>query len=976
MNKEKDARPKRENDVPLAKTRAADSAPGNEELTDAKRFYDQLGAREDASDEAGAALDTASCLEELGDHVFSIDKGGKKWADERLSTTLYIGFDSEWHEVVNGSGERERRVLSYSTFVIAGSQGENGYNFLTENGQRWTLGKLLEETISAFRQDFPAVRIPGEIILVGHYTFADISALEDWDILKKEFDALSGTYLTMTDPLKLEGSEQTFEISLRDTLKLAPQGSQALENLGEMIGLEKVELPDGMIEHMDVLLRENGDLYEKYAKRDSEIAVKYYLAYAAFMEPLCDAKKGVTLTLAGAGLRYVLKYWKDNHIDLLEVMGKEVIAVPRYDRSKGKFRTRNKTVKSRALWEWERLATEAYHGGMNQCFEYGPSQEEELLDFDLKGAYPTALASMGMPIWREAHPAYSLEDFTESTLGFARVDFDFPKGVKYPCLPQRSQQKSLVFTRMGQDAHVTAAEIAVARHLGAKIKIRNSVIVPTDPTRRPFEPVFKNLLDLRKKMETKFTKASPEAKLVKELSNSIYGKTAQGLQRKRVFDSRTDTRNELDPSQITQPFVAGYTTGLVRACLAEILNKLPANCSVGTVTTDGFFCNAKPEEVERAAEGEVCAFMRASRERLTGDPSLLEIKHAARQTVVWRRRSLVVVKPSDKYEGVWLAKAGIKPPVGRDKSKQAEWLLDRFLHRSYGEKFREERLVSLFELYHEQAEDFMEICTDKRLGLDYDFSCRPDVITTREVRGVQVVHFTTRPWDTLDDYEMARKHWDYWSRENEVVMHDEAVVRQFMDRLAVPGVKSLYKAKDETTITRCVRMFIRAYRQGAAGLSPRLKPTELAERIVAALDRVSGAEKAFTRRPPQRSSGKKAKAAPQQPKLSREEISAKLQRWAEIFDALGPCYADDDEYEDYMTALLLQDSWEVRYYAILQLVNNAGRKPRGAFTQPFQPKVVPYTPLTGRFMRELDFLGGGFQPQEFFKDYDPKLIID
>ena len=61
----------------------------------------------------------------------------------------------------------------------------------------------------------------------------------------------------------------------RKAMDLAVKTS--LAKLGEVIGLEKIELPPGAIERMDLLLRDDPELFERYALRDAEVAAHYYM---------------------------------------------------------------------------------------------------------------------------------------------------------------------------------------------------------------------------------------------------------------------------------------------------------------------------------------------------------------------------------------------------------------------------------------------------------------------------------------------------------------------------------------------------------------------------------------------------------------------------------------------------------------------------------------------------------------------------
>jgi hypothetical protein len=199
-----------------------------------------------------------------------------------------------------------------------------------------------------------------------------------------------------------------------------------------------------------------------------------------------------------------------------------------------------------------------------------------------------------------------------TTLGFATVDFRFPPGVRFPTLPVRTAN-GLVFPVEGR-SNCAAPEVFLARALGADLRLAWSVIVPTDPEVRVFGGFIGDCIAERRR----YPKGSLDALLWKEIANSTYGKTAQGLQRKRVYDMRDDATRPLPPSRITNPYFAAFITSAVRAVLGEIMNALPDGTTVFSCTTDGFLTDASAADVEGASAGPLAETFRRAREALTG----------------------------------------------------------------------------------------------------------------------------------------------------------------------------------------------------------------------------------------------------------------------------------------------------------------------------------------------------------------------
>ncbi len=192
--------------------------------------------------------------------------------------------------------------------------------------------------------------------------------------------------------------------------------------------------------------------------------------------------------------------------------------------------------------------------------------------------------------------------------------------------------------------------------------VKRGVIVPSDPKTRIFGAFIKECLEHRIQAGSK----TLEGLFWKEISNSTYGKTAQGLRKKRVYDMRDRTTKELPPSKITNPFFAAYITSFTRAILGEIINSLRPDTYVFSCTTDGFLTTAGEEEINKAQQGDLCKLFEKSREMLTGIASVLEQKHAIRKPLGWRTRGQATLIPGnnpDKDDGfnIVLAKGGISP---------------------------------------------------------------------------------------------------------------------------------------------------------------------------------------------------------------------------------------------------------------------------------------------------------------------------
>lgn len=143
------------------------------------------------------------------------------------------------------------------------------------------------------------------------------------------------------------------------------------------------------------------------------------------------------------------------------------------------------------------------------------------------------MSVIGMPLWDQLYTTENVYDFDPATLGYARIEFTFPQGTRFPCLPVRSGS-SMIFPLAGE-TYCCAPEIYLANQMGAELRIKRGVIVPDDKSVRPFHAFVQFAADKRKG----YAKGTLENLMWKELANSLYGKTAQGLRNRRCFNPET-----------------------------------------------------------------------------------------------------------------------------------------------------------------------------------------------------------------------------------------------------------------------------------------------------------------------------------------------------------------------------------------------------------------------------------------------------
>lgn len=699
---------------------------------------------------------------------------------------LVIGFDTEFKtpadpltrpDLYEGKGKYE--VLSYQVACKVfdpSKPDQREWSGICYPADSTVDGRLSLSDIVTFAiwrgvQSGVIAEVPRLIYLVGHFTRADIPALSDFQTLTKLMSSVRSTFLSIDNsiPITFDFEDErlpvTVNVLIRDTMLLTPAASKGLKALGELVGVDKVTLSDDPEKelfykrNMDRLMEDDPELFEKYAITDAEICLRYVEQLAdQYMELLGVSKIPVTLT--SIGLELLWKSWVDQKLDPLFIVGKEEVKERKYNKKYGRYERKTRKVPIREVFWHLPIATECYHGGRNEQFWYGPCFEGDWTDYDLTSAYPTAMALIKMPRWRECRYSEDLDDFTPTALGFCCVEFDFPEHVRFPTLPVRTDN-GLVFPRSGA-SDCSAPELCLARSLGATLKIKHGVIVPTEDNKSVFFDFIKDCIGKR----SMYPKKTLKNLFWKELSNSTYGKTAQGLHEKRVYDMRERDTKPLPPSKITNPFYASFITSFVRSVLGEIINALPESVCVFSCTTDGFLTNASRVEMATASQGPLVALYRQSREALTDDPNHLEAKHHVRRPLGWRTRGQATLLPGtsdDPDMNVILAKGGIYLDEDLDSPEaQNNYIVDLFLRRTPEDKIHLKMKTGIRDIV-ELNTDLVEKLGEKRLNMEFDWKRRPK--SAVQCHSPEHLAFSTVPWNSVDDFFKLREcSEDIWAK--------------------------------------------------------------------------------------------------------------------------------------------------------------------------------------------------------------------
>jgi hypothetical protein len=717
---------------------------------------------------------------------------------------IVIGFDSEY--VYKSEVDPDHnQVLSYQYYGKTTSGAWQGivHTEGPDLKHRLKLKDLIGRAIEHGRDEgILGKKWPKVIYAVAHFTRADLAGFKDFSDLKTKFDNVRNSWTTITDPYKCtytdrNRNQRNLEIHLRDTTHLAPPKFWHLKDLGELLQLEKIELPKSAIKQMDSLRQSDPELFERYAIRDAEIAAEYLWRIVEF-----SADNGIgntpALTVGSLAVNYLIDLWDRTQIRKTDVLGTEEAKQKQWNPHTRRHYTKKEFPLIKEIHLHEPLAVESYHGGRNEAFMFGFTDLANWIDVDLSGAYTTAMAAIKVPDYKNIKISSELADYKKDTLGVAQIRFKFPSDKKYPCLPVRTDH-GLVFPLEGE-TYVASPEIELALSLNAEIKIEYGVVIPWLNEVRPFEQFSKSVREHRDVEKEAGRKGGLFELLWKDMGNSVYGKTAQGLRKKRVYDSRTDQSADLPPSKVTQPFLAAYTTSIIRAVLGELLATLPTDSTLVSVTTDGFLYNGELKDLNTS--GPLSQFFADLAGRVKGERDFLEIKHNfIPQILCCKTRgqaSVGILPPTMK---TLLAKAGVSPPKKVFETaedgyvKEFDWcvdspdyqipidlkdfthnsyLLDLFLNRTADTKITTTSFISMRDMARFNK-DLIEEVREVSLNMDFDWKRElvdPRMVFVGDSRLGNPEHITlsSRPWKNVEQFKLVRKLFDQWRYEKNAVL--------------------------------------------------------------------------------------------------------------------------------------------------------------------------------------------------------------
>jgi len=673
-----------------------------------------------------------------------------------------VGFDAEWVEV-----EGKRHILSYQLAMYVAETGDLIEFILFPDGHRLTIGRVFSIYRQQLKEEFNIDiigRVKGDkefvtCNLIIHYSAVDLTTFFDKMYILRNTDTIRRTQVSITKPLfidvydKYGRGKQTWVVNVRDTMTLAPSQS-SLDALAKAMGKHKLELPRSYSkDDMARFLKEQEDEFMLYAANDATLALQY-------VKELYDKEDKIPPTLGTEGadiFREKIKEiydWDDKQFDY---HFRGLLTVRDNDRH-------TKLIPRKELAGLFEIANHCYYGGRNETFLYGIHHAKDgWNDYDLSGAYPTAMAMLRTPNFDQIQ-VMTGDILSIDRLGyvFGLVDFEFPPNTPFPCLPVKDDQgRGLIFPLKGR-TFASSPELYLALRFGAKIKwVKYGLQVGTFE-KFDIQEALTDLVWQRAEAKRIYGKGSIQEIRLKEMINSIYGKLAQGLAGKRNYSTRIDKVEDTPPSRITQPLLASMTTSLVRAIVTAAMHQLYLKgYRVVSVTTDGFLTDAPLEVLDSLSLFGFKALYQAVRNMMTGDPTMWETKHQCLSLIAMTTRGQIGVGLVGDSK-VPVAKAGYKPESGfteRYGDKAPEELARRFLMRKGKLEMGYYKLPSPKEYVRKNA-DGVGIFQKKTIEWEYDLKRKPVNVRMEKItigdQTYEHLSFDTIPWETIEDFCDAR----------------------------------------------------------------------------------------------------------------------------------------------------------------------------------------------------------------------------
>ena len=690
-----------------------------------------------------------------------------KRSDKYDPNAVVISYDTEWQV----KDDNRRHILSYQFTVYYNGQVKE-YMFIPKTEEPLQLQDLFKEIGADFNLPIcPKKGDPNNKIiptyLLAHNLLCDITNLDDfsriWKDLTGDREVFSKKPSRIYESGLKNNAYRTFDLSAVGTLN---HYSGSLAKLGDSVGMPKVKLDDGVIEHMEDFRNNDFDKFCEYSMGDTRVIMKWYLKNFRDLDiPFTTTSLGEKLMIQSLGgqkeaehLRGIQTKWekvnyKKDGKDVSKNIKKEDYVTP-------------------LAKEIQESGRNTYLGGWNTCTEPGIFTEETF-DFDLSGAYVSSAGTLPNIDFNAKNYKAELKncDLTKSftdkypynTIGFANIDFEFPSDVKYPCLPV-SDKKGWIYARTGKDVDVTWPELKLAVEMGATIHVKELKLYEEERDPQTGKAVstlgnaYKFFTENREAAKHEYGKGSPQEENAKLFGNGVYGKLSQGLKEKSIRDVASNEMKSVKTSSLTSPAHASHLTAMIRSSLCatmEELHRKGFDCV--SVTTDGFISNASLQDVRNCEMFGLRDLLAESSKNLRGNDIVWEEKH--------HQPRLLNVSTRVNY-GLDVSNHQVDKGVEASTGYTGDNFVKDYLSRGENGITLTTRIFpSLTKMVYD-GKDYIPDELVKNLLTNYDFKRQVDLSTIKDMRveyecqDYNVVNFDTKPYETIDDWLTVQKTMD------------------------------------------------------------------------------------------------------------------------------------------------------------------------------------------------------------------------
>ncbi len=540
---------------------------------------------------------------------------------------IVYSLDAETQSYTDDKGTLRNKVLSYQIGAL--NIKKRTYReciIFPKDGKRLRLKDIISKAVEL--SGLGRSKANGaKVLQLTHYGVMEWSLLKDREDVSSFFKEVHKVPVCFNDKeiksVQLKGSHYvTVLFRSSDTYLHAPAGFRGLDKLSEMTVSKKVFIGD-RISNMEALLQDDRDLFIYYAMSDIRVTLEYEALFLSKVYTMTGTPC-LPATLGDLSVKCFDSIIRDMNdipktpllkiIDnepLLTLMGKEIT---NNTDSKGHNRISYRYA-DKYLWS-KSLCSDSYHGGLNISFICGERRAAPgkiFLDLDFSGAYPTALAACGDIDFNSRSTGDDEIEMrsADELLKYLKIDlcnmsgiphyyfslyFKWDNDTLFPSIPC-STDAGLIYPLEGNTC-CTLPELLYSLSTGkVSVKINSYTGFASKPDAFTLAGVFRKLTEER----SKAAKGTIDERMWKEVSNTLYGKMAQGIKERKVYDITSNKSRTLGPSPISCVYYASSCTGLVRAALCAAIDVLgnEEGYSVVCATTDGFIAEVPlPEKIE------------------------------------------------------------------------------------------------------------------------------------------------------------------------------------------------------------------------------------------------------------------------------------------------------------------------------------------------------------------------------------------